>query len=460
VSETLLPDLPELLAKWSAEAGVPTQGVSVGILSGDQVAVHVHGLANVATETAVHPDTVFQIGSNTKLWTATTVMKLVDEGRISLDESVTTYVPEFRLAHVEASTVTIRHLLTHTGGFLGDYFGGPGTDSIATFVEEMAELPQLHPVGEMWSYCNSGWVLLGRVIEKVTGQSYDVAMRALVLDAIGDTHTYVRAEDIVPLRAAVGYTLDPEAGELKALPYGIMPPCAPAGSVPVSSPADVLRFVKLHLDKGKAEDGTQVLSEETAGLMTTHHVDIPAGMGLRTYGMGLGWMLRHLADGQEVIGHGGATPSGFFSLLEVVPGKRLAVLVLTNGPAGPTVGSKAVEYVLQELAGSTLKQEPLVWPEPALALDWELYAGQYGDANATFDIRPAEGQPGLTVTMTPIVAEDQPAPPPQTMPLFALSEQNFAPPLPGVDSVMQFLGMDADGRPGYFFMGRLYPRKA
>jgi CubicO group peptidase (beta-lactamase class C family) len=450
-----LPALPALIAETAAQANVP--GVSVGVMYGDEVEVFVHGSANIDAGIDVTPDTVFQIGSNTKLWTATLAMQLVEAGELSLDAPVTTYVPEFSLAHADAKTVTIKHLLTHTGGFLGDYFGGPTTATIADFVDEMATIEQLHPVGAMWSYCNSGWVLLGRVIEKVTGEDYATALRTRLLDPIGDRFTHVRLEDIVRFRVANGYLPNPETGELDMAPYYLMAACAPAGSVPVSTPADVLRFVRMHLDGGRAEDGTQVLSAEAVAQMQQPQADVPAGALGRTTAWGLGWSLRTLNDGQRVLGHGGGTPSGMVSTLEVVPDRRLAVVVLANSAGGALVGQKVVEHVFGELAGATLDPDPVELPDPPISLDWTLYAGTYGAGGATLEVAPAVEHDGLLVTAT---ADDAPgSPPAQIMPLVALSETRFAVPIPGVNASITFLGLDDSGRPGYLFAGRLYPRR-
>ena len=453
---TRLVKLPELLAQWSEHFNVP--GVSVGVLSGEDTEIFVHGMANIATNVAVSPDTLFQLGSNAKLWTATVVMKLVDEGLLDLDAEVVRYVPEFRLAHADAAEVTIRHLLTHTAGFLGDFFGNSDTDSIATYVEQIAELEQLHPIGELWSYCNSGWVLLGRVIEKVTELDYESAVRGRLLDPSGDTTTVMQGEQIDPLRTAMGYLPDNVTGALQEAPYGIMPPCAPAGSVPVSTPSDVLRFIRMHLDGGRAEDGSQVLSLEAVRLMQTPQVAIPDAMA-PTHSWGLGWMLRNASDGQSVIGHGGGTPSGQVSMLEVVPDQRVAVVVLTNGGGGGMLAAEVVSHVLRELIGADLTPPAIQWPEPPIELDLSRYVGQYGAGGTLLDVRIADVHKGLTVTVSTSVPEGDAAPPVQVIPLRAISKSLFGIAIPGVEQAMEFLDFDSEGIPRYFFAVRLYPRR-
>ena len=125
-------------------------------------------------------DSVFQIGSITKVWTATVVMQLVDEGLLDLDAPVVEVLPELRLADPDVTKqVTMRHLLTHTSGIDGDVFTdtGRGDDCLEKYVGLLGEAAQNHPLGATWSYCNSGFSLLGRVIEKLTGQTWDEALR-------------------------------------------------------------------------------------------------------------------------------------------------------------------------------------------------------------------------------------------------------------------------------------------
>ena len=109
----------------------------------------------------------------TKVWTATVVMQLVDEGKLDLDAPIVDVLPELRLADADvAQQVTMRHLLTHTSGIDGDVFTdtGRGDDCLEKYVAQLDEAAQNHPLGATWSYCNSGFSLAGRVIEKLTGR--------------------------------------------------------------------------------------------------------------------------------------------------------------------------------------------------------------------------------------------------------------------------------------------------
>ena len=157
-----------------AMARLRVPGVAVGILHQGEETVTGFGVTNVDHPLPVDGDTLFQIGSTTKTVTGTTAMRLVEMGKLDLDAPVRTYLPRLRMVDPEAeASVTLRHLFTHTGGWLGDYFDdfGSGGDALQRMVEAMAALPQLAPLGEIWSYNNSGYYLAGRVIEIASGKS-------------------------------------------------------------------------------------------------------------------------------------------------------------------------------------------------------------------------------------------------------------------------------------------------
>ncbi|MER6948374.1 serine hydrolase [Nonomuraea sp. NPDC000554] len=437
-----LPGLATYLEHLAVQYGVP--GVSVGVLDGDEIATYVAGVANLDTGVEVTADTVFQIGSNTKLLTAELIMQLVGEGRVELDAPVTRYVPEFRLRHADASAVTIRHLLCHQGGFLGDFPGlgdlGWGEDNIARYVAQLVEVVQLHPVGELWSYSNSGMVVLGRVIERLTGQPYDRAVRERIAEPAGAAGMLFRPEEIIKRRVAVGHLPDPVTGRLRVAPvYLEQPWCAPAGSITVSTAEDLLRFVRHHL--GNAERSERMRERQVA---------IPPMQG--TYGWGLGWALRALTDGRQVIGHGGATV-GQVSALDAVPDAGVAVVVLTNAPGGGALGQRVVDHVLWELTGAVVA-DPVDRPRQPPRLDLAAYAGHYDGVLATLGVT-ADGD-GLVATLRTDLADDPP-PPPQNLRLAPLSARTFA--VEGGSQYVHFLEPDEHGRPAYASaLGRIFPR--
>lgn len=181
--------LEDNLAALLAEHRVP--GAAIAVLAGGEVIDHAAGLLNTGTGVESTVDSVFQIGSITKLWTTTLAMQLVDEGRLELDRPVRDYLPEFALAdQAAAARITVRQLTCHTAGFEGDIFTdtGTGDDCVAKLVATLSEVPQLFAPGEMFSYNNAGYCVLGRVIEVLRGKSYDECVRDHLFVPLGLTH--------------------------------------------------------------------------------------------------------------------------------------------------------------------------------------------------------------------------------------------------------------------------------
>ena len=199
-------ELVEVARAQMEEFSVP--GASLGVFFDGEEETAALGVTSIEHPLDVTPDTLFQIGSITKTFTATAIMRLVERGDVDLDAPVRTYLPEFRLSDEDvAARATIRQLLTHTGGWLGDYFAdfGRGADALAGYVEAIADQPQLAPLGEVWSYNNSAFNIAGRVIETVTDKSYEDALRELVLDPLGIEQAYFFADEVITYRFAVGH---------------------------------------------------------------------------------------------------------------------------------------------------------------------------------------------------------------------------------------------------------------
>ena len=180
-----LADLQPRLASLVEEHDVA--GAAIGVLHDGTVTTAAAGFANRRAGVEATPDTVFQIGSQGKMWTATVLMQLVDEGLVDVDATVRTYLPEFTVADPDVSAaVTLRHLLTHTSGIDGDNFAdfGRGDDCLERYVESCVSLEQTHPLGATMSYCNTGFSILGRVIEVVTGKVWDAVMRERLFEPL------------------------------------------------------------------------------------------------------------------------------------------------------------------------------------------------------------------------------------------------------------------------------------
>lgn len=379
-------------------------GAQLGILDGDDTVEAAYGVLNKRTGQPVTTDAVFQIGSISKVWTATVVMQLVDEGKFALDTPVVEVVPELQLSDPDVTKrLTIRHLLTHTSGIDGDVFTdtGRGDDCLEKYVELLADVAQNHPLGATWSYCNSGWSLLGRVIEKVTGQTWDQAMKERLFSPLGLDHTVTLAEEAILFAAAVGHV---EAdGEQVPTPVWDLPrSVGPAGLIK-STVRDVLRFARMHLSAGCAADGTAVLSPESTAAMTRHEADLPDKFILGD-SWGLGW-IRFGWNGERLIGHDGNT-LGQAGFLRLLPGQDVAVALLTNGGNTRDLYEDLYREVFREVAGVEMS-EPFAPPAEPVEVDIAPYVGTYARSSVRMEVlagRDGEGPTLRTTVLGPLAA--------------------------------------------------------
>jgi CubicO group peptidase (beta-lactamase class C family) len=208
-------------------------GVAVGVLYNGETYTAGFGVTHVEHPLPVTEDTLFQVGSISKTFTCTVVMRLVEMGKLGLDATVRIYLPGFKVSDEEASTrATVRHLLTHMAGWVGDFFHdtGAGDDALERYVADMSELEQLAPVGTVWSYNNAGFSVAGRIIEVVTGQTYEAALKELVLEPLGLGHCFLGPGEVITRRFAVGHR-DGTEGAQVARPWPLPRGVYPAGGI-------------------------------------------------------------------------------------------------------------------------------------------------------------------------------------------------------------------------------------
>ncbi|MGA9346873.1 MAG: serine hydrolase domain-containing protein [Nocardioidaceae bacterium] len=338
------------------DAGVP--GATLGVLAGEREFAVAHGVVNAATGLTTTEDTLFQIGSITKVWTTTMIMQLVEEGQLSLDTAVADLLPGVRMGRPDsAADIEVWHLLTHTSGLDGDVFTdtGRGDDSVETYVDGLADVPRAHPVGAAYSYCNAGFVVLGRIIEQLDGRSWDRSLRVRLVEPLGLTDTVTLPEEAILRRTAVGHRVRPRQDEPVStwqLPRSL----GPAGLI-TATVHDVLRFARLHLDGGVAPDGTRLLSEASVKAMQQPLFAIPSMSG--TESIGLGWRL-NTWSGRPIFGHDGGT-IGQLAYLRIDPRERVAVCLLTNSPESDSV----YETLFAEVFASYAAVEMPPGPQPA-----------------------------------------------------------------------------------------------
>ncbi|WP_243061015.1 serine hydrolase [Nocardioides sp. SR21] len=386
-------------------------GAQLGILAGDEIVEVATGTLNKRTGQPATKDSVFQIGSISKVWTATVVMQLVDQGKVALDTPVVEVIPELQLSEPDVTKqLTIWHLLTHTSGIDGDVFTdtGRGDDNLEKYAALLADVAQNHPLGATWSYCNSGWSLLGRVIEKLTDKTWDQAMKDMLFTPLGLDSTCTLAEEAILFGAAVGHV---EAnGEQVPTPVWDLPrSTGPAGLIK-STTRDVLGFAKLHLDGGLAPDGIRVLSAESVDAMAQHHADLPDKYILGD-SWGLGW-IRFGWNGSRLIGHDGNTlgQAGFLRILpETADNGAVAVALLCNGGNTRDLYQDLYREIFWDVAGVEMSQ-PFAPPAEPVEVDVAPYVGTYARSSVRMEVFVGDDGPTLRTTVLGPLAEMVPDP--------------------------------------------------
>ena len=315
-------------------------GAAVGVLYEGQTYTAGFGINHITHSLPITDDTLFQIGSISKTFAATLVMQLVQEGKLDLDAPLQRYLPGFSLADQEvAAQATLRHLLTHTGNWIGDFFAdtGEGDDATARYMVKMAQLEQLMPLGSTFSYNNAGFYLIGHLVEAVTGETFENALRAYLLDPLGMTHCYLRASDVMMERFVVGHNKR-EHGLEVARPWPLPRAAQAAGGI-TSSIKELLRYARFQMS-GETADGVQLLTPETRAEMQSPQIS----RWNEQESIGLSWFIDD-DHGIRAVSHGGSTV-GQMALLAMIPAQNFAVVLLTNSNTGGALNRDAYRAAL------------------------------------------------------------------------------------------------------------------
>ena len=448
------------LANWTTRLGelarqARVPGAVLGIWTGDQEILAACGVLNRATRVRVSTDSVFQVGSITKLWTATMIMQLVDEGLLSLDTTVAQALPGVRLGAADlAEQVTVTHLLTHTSGIDGDIFTdtGRGDDCVARYVGLLDRASSAFPPGGGYSYCNSGWVLLGRIIEVLDGRSWDDSLRERLCEPLELAQTVTLPEEAILHRTAVGHRRGGARVRVWGLPRSVGPAC-----LITTAPHDLLMFARLHLEGGLTPDGKQLLGEASVAAMQQPRAAIP-DFGLPGGAIGLGWRVDRW-DGRAILGHDGDTV-GQSAYLRIDPQARVAACLLTNSGQSGSLYRAVFTEVFGTLAGVSMPASPQPTAQDAGNPDLMRLTGRYVRTSRRLDVSVRDGRLHVILTPTGELA---------TLTDFAPMELSLCPAdASGLNFVCRShddqpwspltFGWLADGTPYLFLGGRVTPR--
>ena len=360
----------------------PAVGLALGVVhDGRPATVFGRGLARIASRVPITEDTVFRIGSITKLFTAIAVMQLFEQGRLDLDAPANAYLRAYRLVPAASHfhPPTVRHLLTHTAGI-------PEVRSLADLLHAdltpaggrpaMLSVPAGRPLpplsayyrhglrfvvepGTAFAYTNHGFATLGQLVEEVSGERLDRYFREHLFGPLGMEDTDLVRSARIESGLATGYTMGRHGAKPATDREWIG---AGAGGI-YSTPRDMSRFVAALLEEGTNEHGRILDPPTLATMLGPHYQPDP-----RIAGVGLGFFRGEIA-GHRVVSHDGILP-GFNSALLLAPDDGIGLLAFTNGSPG-AFGWLPVELhtllgrllgVSDDVAPRDVPDRPEAWP--------------------------------------------------------------------------------------------------
>ena len=336
------------------------------------------GYADKENKIPATPQTIYRAASISKLFTATAIMQLTEQGKINIDEPLTKYLPEFsiRSRFPGEEKITPRNLMTHHSGLPANFYKGifsSNPESFTKVIEKIKDEYLAYPPGSVYSYSNLGVTLLGGVIERVSGKDYASYMKESLLSPLGMNNS----------------SFSPMAGEITAKGYrdgkatnGLGVRDLPSSGL-LSSAVDLGHFMQMVL-AGGTYNGRLIIKPETlAEMVRPQNIDVPLDMGIH---VGLGWALdgmgnMEIKNAGPVIHHGGSLPF-FNSQLLILPEKKLGVVVFANSSTRPAVDIVASEALILALEAKTgIKQHrKALPPERASSLSPEeirTFTGHY-----------------------------------------------------------------------------------
>lgn len=417
-------DLDELARETSTELGIV--GAQIAVLRGRDLRRGVAGLANLATALPVTMDTMFQIGSTTKIFTAALVMALAEKGLIGLDEPVIEQLPGFALSDPDAqATVTLRHLMSMSSGIdNGPYTDhGRGDDALAKYVAALAMLPHVFPPGTGFGYSNASTCVSGRLTEHVTALSWERALRERILEPAGLQETATSAEELMHRRFAVGHVLD-EQGHATPRALAFSRSKGPSGGFLSCTAGDLVRLAHLFMHDGVTLDGRRVLSASSVAAMQRREAIVPPTLLAEWWGLG---PYGKVWDGVEVMGHSGTTGGGSSYLLWARE-RDVAMATTVNTPAlGYPFAARVFAELFPRVAEIRVPGAPQ--PPPNVPIAPADLVGTYEMSGVT--LRVVADREGVAVEgdstnpgMDPVIARS---------PLVPLTPRTFLPTNPAID---------------------------
>lgn len=384
-------------------------GLSIALVDDQRIVwTQGFGYADEERNVAVTPETVFRIGTLTKVFTAFAAMQLVEQGKLKLDAPVRTYLPQFsiRTRFSGENEIRIRHLLTHHSGLPVDYLKGMWTrrpQSYTTVIDLIKNEYAAYPPGFIYSYSNVGYDVVAGAMASVTREDYARRIQNNILNPLNMTRSGFTPPAPWQMSKAYFKGIEGEDPPLRDIPSGGM----------YSTAVDIAYFMKMIFANGGVTGRVLMQPKTLAEMFRPQNGNVPLDLGLRT---GLGWLLGDLGDvdihnAGPVAHHAGATLA-FRSQIVVVPRHKLGVIVLANSSsAGRTVAKVAALTLKSALEIKAGIRQPFVQRSPQVDIILpetvrSQYRGQYASMVGLADITPKSDRfllevAGRTLTLVP-----------------------------------------------------------
>ena len=358
-------------------SGIPSSATAAMMVDGKIVYAEGFGLRDRGNNLQVDTQTQFNMGSVSKIFTAASILVLAQEDRLSLDDPVTDYIPEFTMSDPRYKDITVRMLLNHTSGFHGTnskdgFTSVKNRNYISQTLESLKTGTLMHDPGAISVYCNDGFTVAEAVIERVSGKSFSEFLQDKIFDKLGLDHTsayYMEGNENIA-RVYQGDGLVPLPVEYVNI----------LGSGGLSSTAvDLCKF-------GEILQSETVLNQAMLQEYTSPQygpLTVPSGEPL--FNVGLGWdyvqVHQFKAQGVDVLAKNGGTLQ-YFSQLYVLPKERVSIAVIFAGPADPAAVTDAMLWAMLEEKGIARKPEPRALPEDAKVPEsLKEFEGYYASGN-------------------------------------------------------------------------------
>lgn len=428
-------------------------GASAAVFSAGQWEVAAVGVTNITTGVEVTPDTLMHIGSITKVLNATVVMQLVDEGRVELSAPLKQYLPDFHVADRDATErITVEMLLNHTCGIDGEFFADAGPDArrIEDVIPRIAGQGQIHTPGAELSYCNSGAVLAGYMVQQLLGRSWYSLIDERIFKPLELEHSVVQPSRALLHRTAVGHFRNSDGGNTRTSVAFLNPSFAPAGATAMLSAKDLATFALAHMNDGVGANGQRLLSAAGVRLMRGQTA---RWRGAGAIGFGLGWMTMD----KGIVGHEGGGP-GIVSWLYADPVSKTVAAVLTNAAHGGPVLND-ITAPLYEAADATpfgADAGELARQATDAPVDPRAFVGHYESIALAHRVIPHENGIAIRTRRKMRFYDTDTLDESNAVPLRPIRNGHFLAPGRGFFS---FLNPSADGRMQHLATGlRLHPR--